>query len=283
MRYGPWIAIAFFFAVTEGTEVDMMRRSRPDSSTSVPSVIQEKPLGYSDTPLLPNSKWRVHDGTRPQPTVVDPGPAPATPARPPSDAIVLFDGTDLSKWRDGKGGPARWAVQDGAMVVVPKTGTHQTIDEFGDVQLHIEFATPAVVAGSGQDRGNSGVFLMGRYELQVLDSYNNPTYPDGQAGAIYGQFPPLVNASRPPGQWQSYDIVFTAPRFNGDTLVSPARMTVLHNGVLIQKDAVLIGGTVHRAVGTYKPHPEAGPIQLQDHGNPTKFRNSWVRRLASGS
>lgn len=242
--------------------------------------MQDKPLGYTNTPLLPDGKWRVHDGTRPQPVVVTPGPAAAAPVAPPSDAIVLFDGKDLSKWRDAMGAPSRWAVENGAFVVTPRAGGDiRTTDLFGDVQLHVEFASPDKVAGDSQGRGNSGIFLMDRYEIQVLDSYNNPTYPDGQAGAVYGQMPPLVNASRPPGQWQTYDITFTRPRFKGSEVVSPARVTILHNGVLIQNNTTLIGSTLHQQVGRYEPHPDEAPIRLQDHGNPVRFRNIWVRKL----
>jgi hypothetical protein len=237
-----------------------------------------KPLGYPNTPMLPDGKWRVHDGARPQPVVVTPG-AVTAPIAAPSDAVVLFDGRDLSKWRGAKDAPARWSVADGAMTVVARTGDIHTTELFGDVQLHIEWASPAAVSGDSQGRGNSGIFLMERYEIQVLDSYNNPTYPDGQAGAVYGQMPPLVNASRPPGEWQTFDIAFTAPRFKGSTLVSPARVTVLHNGVLIQHDTVLIGSTAHQMVGKYEPHPDAASIRLQDHGNPVRFRNVWARRL----
>jgi hypothetical protein len=246
-------------------------------------VVQTKqsqaPIGYDDTPFLPNSKWRVHDGKRPQPPVVTPGPAgAAVPA--PSDAVVLFDGKDLSKWRVyEKGTPAGWRIEGEAMVCVPNSGTIESTEKFGDVQLHLEFATPAKVDGHSQERGNSGVFLMSRYEIQILDSFENVTYPDGQAGAIYGQFPPLVNASRRPGEWQTYDIVFTAPRFNGNTLASPARVTVLHNGVLVQDNQTLIGATKHRVVGTYEPHGDAEPILIQDHGNPIRFRSVWARRL----
>jgi hypothetical protein len=241
----------------------------------------QAPIGYDDTPLLPGSKWRVHDGKRPQPTVVTPGPAGA-PVAPPADAVVLFDGRDLSKWRVyERGTPARWRLEGDAMVVAAGSGTIESTERFGDVQLHVEFATPAEVAGHSQERGNSGVFLMSRYEIQILDSFDNPTYPDGQAGAIYGQFPPLVNASRRPGEWQSFDIVFTAPRFNGSALVSPARVTVLHNGILVQDSQVLIGATKHRVVGSYEPHGDAEPILLQDHGNPTRFRNIWARRLVA--
>ena len=239
----------------------------------------QAPVGYDDTPFLPNSKWRVHDSNRPHPPLVTPGPAgPAVPA--PSDAVVLFDGKDLSKWRVyEKGTPARWKIEGDAMVVVAGTGTIESTEKFGDVPLHVEVATPAKVEGHSQERGNSGVFLMSRYEIQILDSFENVTYADGQAGAIYGQFPPLVNASRKPGEWQTYDIVFTAPRFKGSELASPARVTVLHNGVLVQDNQTLIGATKHRVVGTYEAHSDAEPILLQDHGNPTRFRSIWARRL----
>ena len=245
----------------------------------VGAIVQDKPLGYPNTPMLPDGKWRVHDGTRPQPVVVTPPPATEPPVAAPSDAIVLFDGKDLSKWVDAKGAAARWAIQDGAIVVTARTGDIRSTEQFGDMQLHIEFATPAAVSGDSQGRGNSGIFLMDRYEMQVLDSYRNPTYPDGQAGAVYGQMPPLVNASRPPGQWQTFDITFTAPRFKGSEVVSPARVTILHNGVLIQNNTTLIGSTAHQLVGKYEPHPDAAPIRLQDHGNPVRFRNIWVRKL----
>lgn len=245
----------------------------------VQTMRQTAPVGYDDTPLLPNSKWRVHDGKRPQPPVVTPPPAGlAVPA--PSDAVVLFDGKDLSKWRVyEKGTPAGWRIEGDAMVVVPGSGTIESTEKFGDVQLHLEFATPSTVEGHSQERGNSGVFLMSRYEIQILDSFENITYPDGQAGAIYGQFPPLVNASRKPGEWQTYDIVFTAPRFDGAAVASPARVTVLHNGILVQDNQALIGATKHRVVGTYEPHADAEPVLLQDHGNPMRFRSIWARRL----
>lgn len=232
------------------------------------------PTGYTDTPLLPGQKWRVHDDARPRPPVVTPGEGKARP----SDAIVLFDGTGLDAWSGDGGGPAKWAVEGDAMVV-NGTGALRTKESFGDVQLHIEFATPAEVVSASQGRGNSGVFFLGRYEIQVLDSFDNVTYADGQAGALYGQFPPLVNASRGPGQWQTYDIVFRAPVFEGDQLVRPARATVLHNGVLVQDAQELIGATDHKKVATYKPHPPEGPLQLQDHGNPVRYRNVWIRRL----
>jgi Domain of Unknown Function (DUF1080) len=212
--------------------------------------------------------------------LVTPG---ATPGAPPSDAIVLFDGKDLSKW--AQRGPnnelvePKWQVRDGYFETGAKTGSMFTRESFGDVQLHVEWATPSVVAGTSQGRGNSGVILMGRYEVQVLDSFRSPTYPDGQAAAIYGQFPPLVNAARPPGDWQAYDILFTAPRFENGTLATPAYLTVFHNGVAVHNHAAVIGATAHKVVGKYEPHPPRGPIRLQDHGNPVRYRNIWVREL----
>lgn len=243
---------------------------------------EAKSLGYQDTPMIPGTKWHVHDGTRPQPKVITPG-IPSTleeAGTPPSDAIVLFDGKDLAQWRSGDGSEAKWKVENGYLEVAPKTGDIFTKGEFGpDVQLHLEFATPPPV-GDGQGRGNSGVFLFGQYEFQVLDSFDNPTYADGQAGSVYGQMPPLVNASRKPGQWQTYDIFFTSPRFGeGGKVAKPAYVTIVHNGVLVQNHTELIGGTGHRNLPGYKPHGEKGPIKLQDHSNPMRFRNLWVREL----
>jgi prepilin-type processing-associated H-X9-DG protein len=228
-----------------------------------------------------STKWPQHSMDRPQPLVVDPGPFTAS-APPPSDAIVLFDGRSLSGWRsaDSAGSPARWNVSGGYMEVVAKTGAIQTTQAFGDVQLHVEWRTPTPPSGESQERGNSGVFLMGRYEVQVLDSYHNVTYADGHAGAIYGQFPPLVNPSRPPGEWQTYDIVFHRPRFDpAGTLLAPARMTVFMNGILVQDDVALSGPTANQRRPPYVRHADALPIQLQDHGNPVRFRNIWARRL----
>jgi len=238
--------------------------------------------GYKDTPMLPGGLWRVHDSDRPWPEVVTPGTASTQdqPGRAPSDAIVLFDGGDLSKWSDGRGGDARWEVQDGAIVAKRGAGSLVSRDEFGDCQLHIEFAAPNPPKGDGQGRGNSGVILFGRYEIQVLDSYENPTYADGGAGAIYGQHPPLVNASRPPGQWQTYDILFTAPRFKEDgTVETPAYATVLHNGVVVQNHAEIYGPMAFRDLVSYQAHGPKGPLVLQDHGDPVRFRNIWVRPL----
>jgi hypothetical protein len=226
--------------------------------------------------------WPVHDESRPQPPVVSPGTASTQeqPGRPPSDALVLFDGTDLSAWQSRDGGPAGWTVEDGYMEVVQGAGYLTTRDAFGDVQLHVEWRAPTPTTGEGQSRGNSGVFLMGRYEVQVLDSYESKTYPDGQAAAVYGQYPPLVNASRPPGQWQTYDITFRRPRFDADgAVVEPARVTVFHNGVLVQDHVALTGPTGHKARPPYEAHPDKLPLSLQDHGDPVRFRNIWVRSL----
>ncbi len=208
-----------------------------------------------------------------------PGPAgPPVPA--PADAIVLFDGRDLGRWTDAKGQPARWKVENGYMEVVPKTGGIRTVDGYGDCQLHVEWMAPSPAKGTGQDRGNSGVFLMDTYEVQVLDCYGNKTYADGTAAAIYGQFPPAVNACRPPGEWQTYDIVFHRPRFASDgTLASPARMTVFHNGILVHDGAVLTGPTAHKARPPYKAHAVRLPVSLQDHDHPVRFRNIWLREL----
>jgi hypothetical protein len=224
-------------------------------------------------------KWKVHDTERPMPPVVDPGPA-GEPVPAPSDAIVLFDGKNLSKWTDGKGQPARWKVKNGYMEVVAKTGAIRTKKKFGDCQLHVEWATPGVVKGEGQGRGNSGVFLMNIYEVQILDCYNNKTYADGMTAALYAQYPPMVNACRPPGEWQTYDIVFHRPRFdNAGQVITPARFTVFHNNILVHNNAELIGPTTHKARPPYKAHADRLPISLQDHGNPTRFRNIWIRDL----
>lgn len=222
-------------------------------------------------------QWGVHDMNRPRPKVVTPG---AEDRLPPSDAIVLFDGTDLSAWQRVQGGTdARWKVENGYMEVVRNGGDIQTRQAFGSCQLHIEWATPEVVRGEGQGRGNSGVFLMGLYEVQVLDSFNNDTYADGQAAAIYGQKPPVVNACREPGQWQTYDIIFHAPVFKDGAVEKPATITILHNGVLVQDHWVIEGTAFHQRRAEYEPHAAKLPIKLQDHGNPVRFRNIWIRPL----
>lgn len=223
------------------------------------------------------SEWAVHDESRPAAPVITPG---KTNDAPPSDAIVLFDGTDLSAWKSGKDdSDAKWKVQGGYMEVVPKTGEIETRQSFGSCQLHVEWQAPQSAQGTSQGRSNSGVFLMSKYEVQVLDSYNNATYADGQAAAIYGQKPPLVNACRKPGQWQTYDIVFHAPVFEGDKVVKPATVTVLHNGVLVQDHWQIQGTTFHKIKSSYEPHADKLPLKLQDHGNPIRFRNIWIRPL----
>lgn len=205
-----------------------------------------------------------------EPKIIDPGP----PGGPPSDAVVLFDGTGMSQWE----GAEKWTVQDGHVVAGP--GKVRSKAVFGDCQVHIEWATAKEITGSGQGRSNSGVFLMGIYEVQVLDSYDNVTYFDGQCGAIYKQHPPLVNASRKPGEWQSYDIIWKAPRFDKEgKLLSPAYITVLHNGVVIQNHFELLGDTPYNRPPEYRAHPDKGPISLQYHGNPVRFRNIWVREI----
>ena len=230
-------------------------------------------------------QWPVHDRTRPQPPVVDPGASvpPQTPGRPPSDAVVLFDGKDLSAWQSSnkEHGPAPWKVEGGSFQVLPKSGGIETKEAFGAVQLHIEWASPLPAVGEDQDRGNSGVFFGGgRYEVQVLDNYGSKTYADGTAGALYGQYPPLVNACRKPGEWQAYDIVFEPPRFDASgKLTKPARATVFFNGVLVQHAAELTGPTAHKQRPPYQAHPEAQPISLQDHNHPVRYRNIWVREL----
>jgi hypothetical protein len=207
----------------------------------------------------------------PEPKKVTPG---ETSASPPSDAIVLFDGKDLSQWKNGQ----NWEIKDG--YATARKSEIVTKQPFGDCQLHLEFATPEKVSGRGQGRGNSGVYLMGRYEVQILDSYNNQTYYDGQCGSLYKQHPPLVNVCRKPGEWQTYDIIFEAPRFNEDgTVKRPGYVTVLQNGVLVQNHFELQGGTFYDRPAKYAKHPEKEPLHLQFHGNPVRFRNIWIRPI----
>ena len=241
-------------------------------------------LGFTDTPMLPGMPWHVHDPARPHAPVVTPG---AVPGAPPSDAIVLFDGKDLSHWvQPGRGADRgklvepQWPVREGYFAVAPGTGELRTREKFGDIQLHVEWSEPPDVSGTSQGRGNSGVLLMGLYEIQVLDAYHNPTYADGQAAAIYGQWPPLANASRKPGEWQIYDIVFEAPKFADGKLVKPAYQTVFWNGVMAHLHKELMGPMIYRQVAKYTPHDAELPLSLQDHNNPVRFRNIWVRRLA---
>ncbi len=224
---------------------------------------------------------------QPQPEIVKPGmPSRGTQVGcAPSDAVVLFDGTaaSLENWTNTKGGKTKWHFVNGALESVEKAGYIQSKQAFGSCQLHIEWASPSTVIGSGQGRGNSGVFLMSNYEIQVLDSFENVTYPDGQAGALYGRKKPLVNPSRGPGQWQTFDIIFHRPVFDKDgKVIKKATFTVLHNGVLIRDHLVLSGGTGwsgSHSISEYRAHADKLPIQLQDHGNPVKFRNIWVRPL----
>lgn len=208
----------------------------------------------------------------PEPKMVDPGPA----GGPPSDAVVLFDGKSLDKWVNGE----KWEIKDG--VATAKGSGITTKDAFGSCQFHVEFATPAEVnpKQTGQGRGNSGVYFMGKYEVQILDSWQNPTYFDGQAGAIYKQTPPMVNASRKPGEWQTFDIIFDAPKFGADGKVTkPAYLTVLHNGVVVQNHFELTGGTFYDRPAAYVPHKDKEPLHIQFHGNPVKFRNIWIREI----
>lgn len=210
------------------------------------------------------------------PPVVTPAATFSDGAGAPADAVVLFDGKDLSKWKSDNGGEPKWTLAGGAMQV--NGGGLMTREEFGDIQLHLEWASPAEVKGDGQGRGNSGVYFQGRYEIQVLDSYQNPTYPNGQASAFYGHSAPLVNASRKPGEWQTYDIVFRAPKPMADGKVQPGSFTVFHNGMLVQDHIPIPGAATTSA--KFTGVAPTGPIMLQDHGNPVRYRNIWLRKLA---
>lgn len=273
------LALAFSLMPTHGHD-DM---SQPVITTETRKGADGKDVLYM---FIDGIKVHEQDTSKePLPPVVAPG-EPAAFLAPPADAIVLFDGSEKTlaeNWTDTKGGPSGWKVVDGALESVKKAGYIQTKQSFGSCQLHIEWAAPATVQGDGQGRGNSGVFLMNNYEVQVLDSFENPTYADGQAGAIYGRSKPLVNVCRKPGEWQSYDIIFHRPLFDeAGKVTRRATFTVLHNGVLIQDHTVLSGGTGWmgpHAVSEYKAHPDKLPFALQDHGNPVRFRNIWIREL----
>jgi hypothetical protein len=263
------VSVALLAAATLGAQ----QRPNPD-------------LGFTDTPMLPNLPWHVHDPARPYPPVVSPA---AMPGGAPSDAIALFDGTSgLSKWghqgqgaEKGKFVDAKWPVKEGYFECAPRTGGLYTRDSFGDIQLHVEWSEPVGIQGTSQGRGNSGVLIMGLYEIQVLDAYKNVTYADGTAGAIYGQWPPLANVARPPGEWNVYDIVFEAPKWDGDKLVKAAYQTVFWNGVCVHNRKEVMGPMVYRQVAHYTPHAAELPIMLQDHNNPVRYRNIWVRKLGT--
>jgi hypothetical protein len=229
--------------------------------------------------MLPGGKWHVHDPDRPQPPVITPGATFSQNAPAPSDAEMLFDGKDLSKWQTAGGQEAKWNVENG-YVETQRGGGIRTRGKWSDFQLHVEFSEPNPPVGTSQGRGNSGILINNMYEVQVLDSYQAKTYPDGQCAAIYGQSPPLVNASKPPGQWQTYDIIFHGPRFDREgKVLRPARVTVLHNGVLVQDNVELTGPTAHKERPPYRAHPEKLPLILQDHDHPVRFRNIWIREL----
>lgn len=259
-----------------------LSKQSPRLTVLILALILGSPFLRQSDAQLPTG-WKAHDLDRVPPQVVTPGPS-NFPLAAPSDAIVLFDGTSLDLWRSENNSPAKWIIQDGVMESVPGSGYIFTAKSFGDVQLHVEWAAPVKVEGNGQGRGNSGVFLQGLFEVQVLDSFENTTYADGQAGSIYGQFPPLVNASRKPGEWQAYDIVFRKPTFGDDgKLLNPARMTVLHNGVLIQDGVRPLGPTSWLQHHPYTKGEELRPLSFQDHGNPVRYRNIWLRELAADS
>lgn len=230
-------------------------------------------LGYRDTPKLPWCDWLVHDPDRPAPKRIEPGPAGA-PVPPPADAIVLFAGRDADAWQT----PHDWKVEDGLLVSGNKKFSSR--ESFGDLQVHLEWMPPANFKGPWSNQGNNGVFLMGLYEIQIFDSYNVKIYPDGACGAVYGQTPPLVEATRPPGQWQTYDIIFYAPRFADGKLVAPARVTVLLNGILVQHNQEIHGETGHRKLPAYTQKISTGPLAFGGHGCPIRFRNIWVRPLS---
>jgi hypothetical protein len=247
------------------------------------SILAGEPF-YGDPPD-DHHPWTVHDWNRQPPKVVTPGTFSSIeqPGKPPSDAIVLFDGTEasLAKWEADKNeaGPTKWIVKDGAMQCVPGSGYVRTKEKFGDCQLHVEWAAPEKVQGDSQGRGNSGIFLMGQTEVQVLDNFNNPTYPDGMAGSVYGVNPPLVNPLRPPGQFQVVDIVFRRPVWKDGKELDPGYLTVFINGVLVQDHTPLEGGGGHKGRSKPRAFPEKGPLKLQDHGNPVRYRNIWYREL----
>lgn len=261
--------------------MNISRIAFPWAGVALVSVAFAAGVGYEDTPVIPGQKWKVHDKNRPNPPVVTPAAQFSQGAEAPSDAKVLFDGKSLAAWKSG-GSDAKWKVQDGCFEVVKGTGDIETREKFADFQLHIEWSAPNPPKGDSQGRGNSGIFLHGLYEIQVLDVYNNKTYADGQAGGLYGQWAPLANAMKKPGEWNSYDIVFEGPRFDeSGKVTTKATVTVIHNGVVLHHRKELNGPTGHRNVPEYRKYDGTGPIRLQDHGDPVRFRNIWVRPLGT--
>ena len=262
----------------KGSQLMKFSRGLRFGITCLGLISLEMQLSSVSSAQLPTG-WKAHDWDRQRPQVVTPGLS-NLPLGPPSDAVVLFNGKNLDEWRAVDGGPAKWIIKDEVMESVPGSGYVFTAKSFGDVQLHVEWAAPAQVQGKSQGRGNSGVFLQGLFEVQVLDSFDNVTYADGQAGAVYGQYPPLVNASRKPGEWQAYDIIYRKPAFQDDgKLLQPARITVLHNGVLVQDNVRPLGPTSWIQHGTYQKIADKLPLSFQDHGNPVRYRNVWLREL----
>jgi hypothetical protein len=268
-------------ATNEGTKAPP---AQVPPAKAAPAEQKPEKIEYVDTP---SGRWMVHDENRPAPPVITPGTFSSTRrvGQAPSDAVVLFDGTEasLKNWTDTKGNPSKWVVGDGYMESVKGAGYLQTKQSFGSCQLHVEFATPEKVSGTSQGRGNSGVFLQGEFEIQVLDSCENKTYPDGQCAALYGRSVPLVNACRKPGEWQTYDIIFHRAHFGKDgKIVTKPTFTVIQNGVLVQDHVALEGGTQWNgphAISPFRAISDKGPIQLQDHGNPVRYRNIWIRPL----
>ncbi|MEJ0090683.1 MAG: DUF1080 domain-containing protein [Limisphaerales bacterium] len=289
-----YILLPLFLALLSGCATKVSKQNASVTPRPNTEVIIDGVAGFQDTPLQPDGKWHVHDPARPQPPIVTPGATFSQNANPPSDAIVLFDGKDLSQWRglgvnlaqlteidlstwpDQKAIPVSWQIA-GGMATSAKADI-MTTNKFGDIQLHLEFREPTPGKGEGQGRGNSGVYFMGLYEIQILDCYNNKTYADGSTGGIYGQYPPFANACRPPGEWSTYDCIFTAPRFgaNGE-LISPAYLTAILNGVVVQNHQAIRGHTNWKSPGKYTTHDPTGPLALQYHSNPVSFRNIWVR------
>ncbi len=264
----------------------------PARFTAAALVLSFASVAFADGPFYGDPPdethpWSIHDPNRPQPPLVTPGTfsTQEQPGKPPSDAVILFDGTaeSLTKnWEADKSPaePTKWIAKDGAMQCLPGSGYVRTKSQWGDCQLHVEWSAPAKVEGNSQGRGNSGVFLMGQTEVQVLDNYNNPTYADGFAGSVYGVNPPMANALQPPGQWQVYDIIFRRPVFKDGRMLDSGRLTVLLNGVVVQDATPLEGGGGHKGRSKDHPFPDKGPLKLQDHGNPVRYRNIWYRPLA---